>query len=415
MKRKGNNLQKVNGVIYLITFPSNKYYVGQTFRGFEERKKQHKRSMNKEDYPVYRAMRKYGWDNLKWEIVDTAKSIEELYEKERYWISKYRSYVGFFNSQGYNANLGGGRNAVFGPLNDKELEEFGNDYRAGMSKDDLQKKYKIEHRWTLNSIYAGRQWNEFTGIPKRDFSIYPKNTKVTSDEVDDILDKFQEIGRCEIIAKELNIHTRVVTEIVKGKKWNEYTGIKDISFYNHFHRHSTLLTNQELETFGNFKLNGGDKDVLRKRFYFLKDTTFSALWHGRILNKYTKIPRTEKEYYIENPRRASIKAKDVDKILELNKKGRKGTEISKELNIPLGIIHRILEGSTWGSYTGIKYKSSNRRYLKDKEVLDIVERLNNKETPRVIADFYKIDINTIYKIRDGKNYSKITGIKKKEK
>ena len=133
--RKNNKIAK--GIIYLATFPNGKYYVGQTYKTLEKRKAEHKRSMKNCDYPIYRAMRKYGFENIIWEIIDTANSVVELDKKEMYWIAYYRSYTGFYNSQGYNANLGGGRNAIFGPLNDKELEEFGNDYRAGMSKDDL--------------------------------------------------------------------------------------------------------------------------------------------------------------------------------------------------------------------------------------------------------------------------------------
>ena len=133
--------EQVNGIIYKVTFPNKKVYIGQTYRTLEKRKAQHKQDMYKEDYAFYRALRKYGFENTNWEIIDRADSVEELDEKEMFWIREFKSYTGFKNPNGYNSNLGGNRNAILGPLNDEELENFGNDYRSGMSKNDLYEKY----------------------------------------------------------------------------------------------------------------------------------------------------------------------------------------------------------------------------------------------------------------------------------
>lgn len=55
-----------------------------------------------------KAIRKYGWKNFKSEIVeDNISSQEEANIREQYWISYYRSYIGFPNSNGYNMTLGG--------------------------------------------------------------------------------------------------------------------------------------------------------------------------------------------------------------------------------------------------------------------------------------------------------------------
>ena len=59
------------------------------------------------DYVFYRAIRKYGWDNLIWEIIDNASSEEELNCKEIYWIDYYNTYIHANNSNGYNMTLGG--------------------------------------------------------------------------------------------------------------------------------------------------------------------------------------------------------------------------------------------------------------------------------------------------------------------
>lgn len=410
MYKDRENNKQVKGIIYLATFPNGKYYVGQTYKTLEKRILGHKISMKTEDYPVYRAMRKHGFENIKWEIIDTADSINELDRKEMYWINYYRSYTGFSDSNGYNANLGGGRNAIFTVLNEKELKAFGDDYRAGMSKDELQEKYHIEHRWTLNAICAGRQWNEFTGIPPRDFKIWPKGTKVTPEQVDDIIDKFKEIGRTEIIAKQLNVKTCDIRKIVKGIIWGEYTGIKDSSFYEQYHQWSSLLTNDEIMFIAEQRLSGGDFDDIAVRFSEVKRGTLKAIWNGQMLPKYTKIPKLTQEEKIAKPGPTKMKSETVDKILELNKQGFKGTEISSKLNIPLGRIHNILEGRSWSQYTGIKYKSANRRKLTKDEIMGLAEATKEGKSTREISEKFNVGFDAIYKIKKGISYTEITGI-----
>lgn len=87
---------------------NGKVYIGLTTTSIEERKKRHKTSMNTgSDTYFHNALRKYGWDNFSWEIIDTTDNIETLKEKEIYWIKQYRSYANFPNSNGYNLTLGG--------------------------------------------------------------------------------------------------------------------------------------------------------------------------------------------------------------------------------------------------------------------------------------------------------------------
>lgn len=71
-------------IIYLITNKINdKRYVGLTTQTMEERWKQHKYdALHGNNYPIHKAMRKYGIENFRIEIIDTATSIEELKRKE---------------------------------------------------------------------------------------------------------------------------------------------------------------------------------------------------------------------------------------------------------------------------------------------------------------------------------------------
>ena len=93
-------------IIYKITNKSNgKIYIGQTVGTLQARWKKHIRS--KDDSKFHRAIRKYGADKFTVEQIDVACSIEELNEKEKYWISYYNSI-----QSGYNMTEGGRSGAV---------------------------------------------------------------------------------------------------------------------------------------------------------------------------------------------------------------------------------------------------------------------------------------------------------------
>lgn len=97
-------------IIYKLTNNvNNKIYIGQTVN-YNERMRHHKESafrVNSKEYsrPLYRAIRKYGWDNFTIDIIDNATTLEELNEKEIYWIKKYDSCID--NGKGYNLDKGG--------------------------------------------------------------------------------------------------------------------------------------------------------------------------------------------------------------------------------------------------------------------------------------------------------------------
>lgn len=91
-------------IIYKLTNGINgKIYIGLTTATLEKRLRQHHYgSRHGADRPLYRAMRKYGEDIFSAEAIDTAETLEELKQKEQYWIKYYDSY-----SKGYNATRGG--------------------------------------------------------------------------------------------------------------------------------------------------------------------------------------------------------------------------------------------------------------------------------------------------------------------
>lgn len=98
----------MQGIIYLAIFPNGKMYVGQTTRDLGHRISQHKSEAERGKGSVFhKAINKYGFNNIKWKIIDVANTQEELNEKEKFYIKKYRTYTRYKNSNGYNRTLGG--------------------------------------------------------------------------------------------------------------------------------------------------------------------------------------------------------------------------------------------------------------------------------------------------------------------
>ena len=94
-------------IIYLITNTVNgKQYVGQTQRdNADKRFTEHvaaSRATQGARGHFHKALRKYGAAAFVLEEIDSAVSFDELSEKERYWIAKYRTF-----ETGYNMTLGG--------------------------------------------------------------------------------------------------------------------------------------------------------------------------------------------------------------------------------------------------------------------------------------------------------------------
>ena len=97
------------GFIYKITNTINgKVYIGQTIRDINCRWSEHLRhayNQNDHEYEthLYRSMRKYGKENFSIQQIEKC-NIEDLDEREIFWIDFYRSYD---ENYGYNMTLGG--------------------------------------------------------------------------------------------------------------------------------------------------------------------------------------------------------------------------------------------------------------------------------------------------------------------
>ena len=110
-------------IIYRYLFPNGKSYIGLTTQPKNKRNAQHKscsRNTGNTRF-VYNAIRKYGFKNLIYEILDTAENNDELREKEKAYIFFYNSY--YINGCGYNRTIGGDGGYVFTEEDKQKMSE----------------------------------------------------------------------------------------------------------------------------------------------------------------------------------------------------------------------------------------------------------------------------------------------------
>jgi group I intron endonuclease len=92
------------GVIYRMTFPNGKRYVGLTTQLLSKRMGRHRsNARNGSEYPVHAAIRKYGFDSVVVETIATADTKEELAVLECFHIKS----EGCKHPSGYNLDDGG--------------------------------------------------------------------------------------------------------------------------------------------------------------------------------------------------------------------------------------------------------------------------------------------------------------------
>lgn len=152
-------------IIYKATNKiNNKVYIGQTHKTLEERMRRHKNDSKKQNSYFYRAIRKYGWENFIWEIIDTANTDEELNEKEQYWIKFYNSSDN--KNKGYNSTSGADNNYTitkYERLRRSERAKGSNNPMYGKPGTWLGKTFSDSHRKNLSNSLKGRKVPWATG------------------------------------------------------------------------------------------------------------------------------------------------------------------------------------------------------------------------------------------------------------
>lgn len=144
--------------IYKHTTPSGKVYIGLT--SVEVKKRWlNGRGYRRNNY-FWNAICKYGWDNIKHEILETGLSKEEASEAEKKYIAMYRSCE---MDYGYNLTEGGETGIVHTAESRRRLSEAhkGLRYNIGVPFTEERKRHLRENhadvRGEKNPNY-GKKW-----------------------------------------------------------------------------------------------------------------------------------------------------------------------------------------------------------------------------------------------------------------
>lgn len=122
--------------IYKVTNRINgMIYIGKT-NDFNKRKKEHTVYDINNNNIFHKALRKYGLDNFKWEIIDYAETLEDINEKEKYYIKEYNS----FKPNGYNMTKGGDGGSMWNARPVVVLDKEGNFIQRYDSSGEAEKK-----------------------------------------------------------------------------------------------------------------------------------------------------------------------------------------------------------------------------------------------------------------------------------
>ena len=129
----------MNGIIYMHRNKiNNKVYIGQTIQSCQSRWK-HNGNGYKTQNKFYSAIQKYGWDNFEHIILEENLTLEELNERESYWIHFYNSI-----ENGYNVREGGNNQ----PLTNEHKEKI----RESHNKTTAKKVICLNTLKVYNSI-----------------------------------------------------------------------------------------------------------------------------------------------------------------------------------------------------------------------------------------------------------------------
>ena len=184
------------GIIYCATNKINgKIYIGLTKGTLRNRKAGHKtRTKQGIQTYFYNAIRKYGWDNFSWRIIDCSDTKENLAFLEQQYIEMFGSY---FSGIGYNMTEGGEGNAQSKPEvieklrksklgkthsgwnKGKKLGPLSLEHREKIRKANTGHSVSVETRDKLRKAHTGKVLSE---EHKRKIGISGKGKRLTSDQ-----------------------------------------------------------------------------------------------------------------------------------------------------------------------------------------------------------------------------------------
>jgi hypothetical protein len=147
-------------VIYCFNFPNGKKYIGKTQKGLEVRMRSHRHHARHGNTYLYKAIRKYGWDQISLDILAEPDTIELLNETEKKLIMEHDTTN---PDKGYNLREGGEGGAHSEETRQKisRANSGKNNGMYGKTSVWKTRKFSEEHRRKLSESHKGQKaWNK---------------------------------------------------------------------------------------------------------------------------------------------------------------------------------------------------------------------------------------------------------------
>lgn len=136
--------------VYMHILPNNKRYIGITKQTLEER---FKNSLGYETQKLFwRAIQKYGWDNIQHIIIAEGLSHDDACDLEVKYIAKYKTNNPKY---GYNRTSGGDGTCDFSHKNPHDAE-----WKRKVSLANTGKKRTEEAKQKMREAKLGKHWSD---------------------------------------------------------------------------------------------------------------------------------------------------------------------------------------------------------------------------------------------------------------
>ncbi len=256
--------------LYIITFPNNKKYVGIT-TNFLSRKNKHKNRAKKSKYQhlkLYRAINKYGFNNLKWEFYTNYHTWKDLSKAEIDMIFKLNSM-----KLGYNTTNGGEGHLGFKPS--KETKEKISKSNKNRPKPLGFKEHLSKIRLGVNNPMYGATTSkkQKEAVSKASKGEKNVNSKLTNKQINEIRNKYKS-GKYLIqeLAKNYNINRNAISKIIQNKSYidSKYITIK-------LEGNNKLIFNQAEKIRKLYKTNNHTQKEIAKMFNVCVHTIFRII------------------------------------------------------------------------------------------------------------------------------------------
>jgi len=204
-------ITKRTGIIYRAIFPSNKVYIGQTIRGLKVRVNDHHYDAfneNRRDHnsKMSRAIRKYGKENITWDVLYKNVLQGNLDNLEIKAISYYDSF-----NNGYNLTTGGNVGYTRSTKNVKKN-----------TRANARKKHTKEAKQKMSKAHMGKKHTEESKqkMSKQRSGEKAPGAKLNWGLVREIRVKHK-IGKYtqQKLSEEYNITNQAISKIINYKSW----------------------------------------------------------------------------------------------------------------------------------------------------------------------------------------------------